>query len=112
MMKCKILLSMFATGVLAATALPAAADDWLADQLAQTDGYAKPIDIPEPNHGAAGRPGGVPADDGWLDRQLQLTDGYAEPTAVTAYRAGAEGRSGRFQEPDDWLERQLEMTDG
>jgi len=110
-MKRKILLSMFTTA-LAATTLPAAADNWLADQLARTDGYSTPADTTEPDLGAAGRVGHQPPDGTWLERQMQLTDGYADSAAVAPSLAGPQGRAGRFQEPDTWLDRQLEMTDG
>ena len=110
-MKRKILLSMFTTA-LAATTLPAAADNWLADQLARTDGYSTPANTPEPNPGAAGRAGHQPSGDNWLERQMQLTDGYADSTAAAPALAGPQGRAGHFEEQSTWLDRQLEMTDG
>jgi len=115
-MKRKILSSVFAAAVLTAAALPAMADDWLAQQLQETDGYdyAKQTYVPAPDRGAAGRPGQPPADNAWFEAQRQETDGYdyAKQSYVPAPERGAAGRAGHDQENDTWLQHQLERTDG
>lgn len=111
-MKRKIVLTVFATALLTAAALPAMADDWLEQQLQETDGYDYSTYVPQPDRGAAGRPGQPPADNAWFEAQRQETDGYDYATYVPAPARGAEGRAGHDQQNDTWLQHQLERTDG
>jgi len=77
-MKRKILSSVLATAMLTAAALPAMADDWLEQQLQETDGYDYSTYVPAPARGVEGRAGHDQQNDTWLQHQLERTDGSGE----------------------------------
>jgi hypothetical protein len=94
-----------------------AAEDWLAQQLAISDGSNPIVHEAFTMSGAAGRRAAVDTSEssGFLAEQLALTDG--SPYAVTNRGGSSKGPEGRrtessYSASDSFFERQARLSDG